>query len=322
MTETPGLPGPLPKPAPPAASFRDYALLHVVVMVWGLTAILGKLITLEPGVLTAWRTGLAAVTLYAVLIFRREALPHWRASLIILGTGLLIGLHWFLFFLSGRLGTVSGSLAGASTMALWIALLEPVMVRGRRWSGAEALLAAGVAAGVMIIQFSDRGLLTGILAAGVASVFSIINARLVQRYSPFVITALEMTSACALCVVGSALLAEKGVPLKILPSAADWPWVLILALLCTVFAYSACVWLQRRVTPFSIGMASNLEPVYGMGLAPLVFGAIEHQPLRFYVGSAVIIGFVILHTALTNRRMANPPALQPDSSPATGSDGG
>lgn len=71
---------------------------------------------------------------------------------------------------------------------------------------------------------------------------------------------------------------------------------------CLLPAYSACVWLQRRVSAFSLGMAGNLEPVYGIALATLVFGAAEAQPLRFYRGSGVIIGCVLGHTFLTSRQ--------------------
>ncbi len=280
---------------------RDYIVLHIVVLAWGLTAILGKLIALDPLVLTAWRTGISAVALFLFLAARGTVWPSGREVAVLLGTGLLIGVHWFLFFLSARLGTVSGSLAGVSTLALWVALLEPLMVRGRRWSWLEGLLALGVTGGVAIIQFTDKGLLTGILSVGVAAVFSIINGRLVQRHSPLVITAFEMTSACALCVGGGLLFPAPG-GTSWWPSAADWPWLLTLALVCTVFAYSACVWVQRRISAFSVGMASNLEPIYGMILAPLVFGAVEHQPVRFYVGAAVIIGFVVLHTVLSQQR--------------------
>jgi len=285
------------------ATGRDYVLLHFIILIWGITAVLGKLISLSPAVLTAWRTGLAALSLFLILSVRGVVWPGWREIGVMLATGLLIGLHWFLFFLGGRLGTVSGSLAGASTMALWVALLEPLMLRNRRWSGSEALLAAGVTGGVMVIQFSDHGLITGILAAGVASIFSIINSQLVKRHPAMLITALEMTSACLLCTLGAWLIRPAS-GLVWWPAPQDWPWLLVLALLCTVFAYSVCVWMQQRVSPFSLGMASNLEPVYGMLLAPLVFGVVEHQPLRFYLGSGVIIGFVVLHTWLTTRRQS------------------
>ncbi len=284
------------------AGVRDFLLLHLIVLVWGLTAILGKLVTLDPAVLTAWRTGIAAAALGGFLLVKRAPWPGWSQVSIMLATGLLIGLHWFLFFLSGRLGTVSGSLAGASTMALWVALLEPLMIRGRRWSVAEGLLALGVTGGVMIIQFQDRGLLVGIIAAAVAAVFSIINGRLVRRHSALVITAVEMTSACALCVMG-AWLGMPATGLRWWPTPAEWLWVLLLALVCTVFAYSACVWVQRRVSAFTVGMASNLEPIYGMALAPLVFGVVEHQPLRFYLGAAVIIACVATHTVITRRKL-------------------
>lgn len=285
----------------PQARAWDYLLLHGIVVIWGITAVLGKLITLSPAVLTAWRTGLAAVALFGILALKREPWPERRVIWQMLGTGLLIGLHWILFFLGGRLGTVSASLAGASTMALWIALLEPIMVPGRRWRGPEALLALGVTGGVMIIQFSDQGLLTGILAALVAAVFSIINGQLVSKHSALVITAWEMTSACALCVAAALLVAPAGLA-GWWPSHTDWPLLLVLALVCTVFAYSACVWLQRRVSAFSLGMAGNLEPVYGIALATLVFGAAEEQPLRFYLGAAVIISCVLGHTFLTSRQ--------------------
>ena len=301
---------------------RDSLVLHLVVLIWGLTAILGKLITLDPAVLTAWRTGIAAITLFVILTIRRQQWPDRRAAGIMLATGLLIGLHWFLFFRSARLGTVSSSLAGVSTMALWVALLEPLIIRGRRWSWAEGFLAGGVTLGVLIIQVRlnpgmngltfgdggrvlDSGLFTGILAALVAALFSIINGRLVQRHPALVITGVEMVSACALCVTGAWLFPPAD-GLHWWPTAGDWPWVLMLALVCTVFAYSACVWVQRRVSAFSVGMVSNLEPVYGMALAPLVFGAVEHQPIQFYVGAAVIISCVAAHTMMANRKPAKP----------------
>lgn len=299
-------------PLPPRPGIRDYLMLHFIVLIWGITAILGKLITLEPGVLTAWRTGLAALTLFLILAVRGEQWPAWRDAGAMLATGLLIGFHWFLFFLSGRQGTVSGTLAGASTLALWVALLEPLLIRGRRWSWAEAGLAAGVSCGVVLLlvrvdpasgsltvgdgkPFSGNGLFTAIWAAGVAALFSIINARLIRRHSALVITAYEMTGACAICTIGSWLLTPAG-GVAWWPTPSDWVWLLALALVCTVFAYAACVEVQRRVSTFSLGMASNLEPVYGMVFAPLVFGAVEHQSLLFYLGTAVIIGCVVVHT--------------------------
>jgi drug/metabolite transporter (DMT)-like permease len=107
----------LADPGRPGAAGRHYLVLHLVVLIWGITAVVGKLITLDPAVLTAWRTGIAAVALGMLILIRKERWPGRRDLGVMLATGLLIGAHWFLFFLSGRLGTVSGSLVGAATLA-------------------------------------------------------------------------------------------------------------------------------------------------------------------------------------------------------------
>lgn len=290
----------MPSPARP----RDYLVLHAVVLVWGITAILGKCITLGPVALTAWRTGIAGLILFLILWLRKQPMPAPRGMAAMVGTGLLLGLHWYLFFLGARVGSVSGSLAGISTLALWVALLEPVLIRGRRWSWAEGILALGVVLGVVMIQFNDRGLITGILAAAVAALMAIINARLTLHYDAMVITAFEMLGAFLVCSTALAIPALGGAPQVWWPVPGDWLWILLLAVLCTVVVFPVCVWVQRRVSAFSVGMATNLEPIYGMLLAPLVFGAAERQTLRFYQGSAVIIGVVLLHTVLTQRQAA------------------
>lgn len=284
------------------ARWTDLALLQVVVLVWSLTAILGKLIALEPAVLVLWRTLLAAVSMGALTLCAGGTLrarPGDAARMT--AAGLLLGLHWCLFFLGGRVGAVSVSLAGLATIPLWVALLEPLLVRGRRWSRAELALAAGVLTGVGVIRFSDQGLLTGILAALTAALLSIVNGRLTLRHPARVITFYEMTGALAFCAVVA--LATRGAPSPEhwLPAPSDWPPLLTLSLLCTVFAFSLCVKLQQRISAFSLGMATNLEPVYGMAMAPLLLGAGETQTPRVYLGAAIIIGCAVIHGWLTTR---------------------
>lgn len=298
----------MPPSSPPAAAAPgrvragDYALLHVIVLVWGLTAILGRLISLEPVVIVVWRTGMAAVVMAAMAMAKRQVWPSGRELWPVLGGGVLIGAHWVLFFLSGRVGAVSVGLAGLSTLALWVAVLEPIFIRGRRWHWEEGLLAGGVAGGVLLIDFSNRGLLVGVAAAALAAGLAVVNARLVRRHAALVISAIEMGTASVVCAGAALLLPPPAGGWQWWPQPGDWGWLLALSLVCTVFAFTACVEVQKRVSAFSVGMASNLEPLYGMVLAPLVFGAGEHQPLRFYLGSAVIIGFVALHTGMAARR--------------------
>ena len=107
-----------------------------------------------------------------------------------------------------------------------------------------------------------------------------------------------MISAALFCTVLALTLSR---PAQWLPAPADWPPLLTLALLCTAGAFSVCVWLQRRVPAFTIGIAGNLEPVYGMILAALVFGSAEVMGPSFYAGAAIIIGCVIFHAAAGRR---------------------
>jgi len=298
----------------PAVTTRDHLILQGIVLVWGITAILGKWISLEPEMLVTWRTGIAAVTLglWFSVRGRKVGIDLWARRALL--NGCLIGLHWYLFFLAVRLGNVSVAITGLATCALWVALLEPLVVRGRRLHVRECLLALAVTGGVALVAGSDDVplpcLLTGIAAAAVAALFSIFNARIVQHLPALTMTFYEMVSAALFCAVLSMVTLRPLSWETCLPLPADWLPLLTLSLLCTVGAFSVCVWLQRRVPAFTIGLAANIEPVYAMILAALIFGDSEVMGLRFYSGAAIIIGCVVFHT-LTGRargRRAGDPA--------------
>lgn len=293
----------------PAVTVRDHLILQVIVLVWGITAVLGKLISLEPEAVVIWRTGIAALVLGLWLLAarRRAGSGVWERRALF--NGCLIGLHWYLFFLAPRLGNVSVALTGLATCALWVALLEPLVVRGRRVHLREILLAIAVSGGVALVAGSDdvplACLMTGIAAAAVAALFSIFNSRIVQHLPAFTMTFYEMLSAALFCTALSLVTLRPLHMEEWLPAASDWLPLLTLALLCTVGAFSVCVWLQRRVPAFTIGLAANIEPVYGMIIAAAVFGASEVMNLRFYAGAAIIIGCVIFHTLTGQARSAS-----------------
>jgi drug/metabolite transporter (DMT)-like permease len=246
---------------------------------------------------------------------RKMTLDVWSKRALL--NGCLIGLHWYLFFLAARLGNVSVAITGAATSALWVALLEPLVVRERKRHWPECVLALVVTGGVALVAGSDDVpmpcLLTGILAAAVAALFSIFNARIVQHLPAVTMSFYEMLSATAFCAVLSMATAGPLTASTWLPKAVDWWPLLTLSLLCTVFAFSVCVWLQKRVPAFTIGLAANIEPVYGMLLAAAVFGATEVMGIRFYTGAAIIIGCVVFHTLSGRKRSATVFAGPPEA---------
>lgn len=280
----------------------DFFRLHFIVILFGFTGILGKLITLPAVEMVFYRTLLAALGMALFLLFTRRSARVSTPDLIaLLLTGVIVGLHWLTFFLSGRIANVSVSLVGFATASFWTALLEPVINR-TRLNLFELLLGLFVLGGLAIIFGSDfqysAGLWIGILSGLSCAIFALINARLVARVEPFTITFYEMISAMISVAVFFPFYREfwaEGKQLRLAATPMDWVWILILAWLCTVYAYSAAVELFKRISVFLFQLTLNLEPVYGILMALVVFGENERMSLSFYAGAFVIFCAVVAY---------------------------
>lgn len=293
---------PLPKP-----TFADYLHLHFLVLIWGFTAILGKLINpqLSRISLTFFRTLLAAVGLAVVLWLWKEwrrvpANDRWA----MLGVGVIMGLHWLTFFGSAHVSSASVCLAGMSTTSLFTSLLEPLFAR-RRVRPLEIFLSLLVIAGLyLIFRFEvdqSLGLGLALVSAFLAALFTIANSRFVRRHNALLITFYEMNGATVAMLLGLAGVAFTGglTAKEVIPQSTDWLWLGILAFVCTVYAYSAGVHLLRKVSPFTLNLTINMEPVYGMVLAYFILN--ERMTAGFYAGSVVILLAVIIYPMLNNR---------------------
>lgn len=274
---------------------RDHLKLHLVVLAWGFTAILGRLIDLPAVQLVVWRTLLAALGLYGVArMFRVSVRLPAAATAVLLGTGTLIGVHWILFFMAAKVSNATISVAGLPTTILWCSLLEAAFVPGKRLRWYEVVLGLMMVAAVwLILQFEFRysfGLLLSLASAAVGSVFAVLNSRLVRHHHFSVISFYQMSGGCLVT-----LLAVPFMESWTAPGAADLGWLLILSLVCTVYAYTAYVELLRRLSVFTINLVYNLEPVYGILLAAMILH--EHHSLspQFYAGTGVIVLSVLAH---------------------------
>lgn len=286
---------------------KDYLTLHFIVLIWGFTAILGLLIDIPSVEVVFFRTFIASIGLWVVLKFWKRSLkiPSKKDFLIILGTGALIAIHWILFFLSARISNASVCLAGMATCSLWTSLIEPVS-QGRKIKGFEVLLSiiAFIGIGVIFnVEFDYlSGLLTAVLSAFIASVFTVINGRLTKTYDPYVITFYEMVGACLATVMFFPIYRTYFVDtLSLNPTAQDWVYLGLLAIVCTVYAYSISVELMKRLSAFSINLVVNLEPVYGIILALIIFGDSEEMSPGFYLGTLLILTSVLLYPLLNRR---------------------
>jgi len=282
---------------------KDYLLLHFIVLIWGGTAILGLLISLPSLELVFYRTLLATGGVTLIMVAKKVPLVIAPKEVLqIIGVGVLISLHWILFFWSAKVSTASVCLAGMATTSLWTAFIDP-LVNKKAVKLYEVALGLLVISGLVVIfQFESGYVLGLVMAVGSAflsALFSVLNGRLTQRHNPYQITLYEMGAASL-------------VALAFLPTYAyfnestiqwawkgdDWFWLLILAGVCTVYAFSVSVELMKRLPVFSINLTINLEPVYGIILAVVIFGEKEKMTDQFYLGTGIILISVLMYPIL------------------------
>ncbi|WP_276498130.1 DMT family transporter [Pontibacter litorisediminis] len=286
---------------------KDFIELHFVIFLWGFTAILGKLITIPAVELVALRTLITALAL-AAIIYRRGT-PFWvgrETMLKLMAVGIVIAAHWILFFAAARVSSVSISLVGLSTSSLWTAFLEPLFNKGKV-KPHEIFLALLVIMGLYIIFQHETsfdsvlGISMAIGAALLGSIFTIINANLVKKIPSTTITMYEMGGACLGTVlffpIYTLYFTESG-SLNFAMTSMDWVYLLVLALACTVYAYTASVRLMQRISAYTVNLTVNLEPVYGIILAWFIFNEGEQMSQGFYTGAAVILLSVFIYPVL------------------------
>lgn len=275
---------------------RDYLKLHLVVVAWGFTAILGKLIDMPAVEMLVWRTVLAALGFWFVARWQKVSLQLTAAQagrMLLLGG--LLGAHWILFFISARLSTASVCLAAMPTAMVWCSLIEPWINGTRRWRPLELIVGAVIVGAVWLIYEVEfrywLGFSVGLAAAVLAAFFSVISKQIVARTHYAVLGTYQMSGAALVSVIGWLWL-EKGHITP--PGWDDVLWLLLFASICTVWAYAGYMEVLRRLSMFTVNVIYNMEPIYGILLAALVFGSEEFMSRGFYLGAALIIGSVLL----------------------------
>jgi drug/metabolite transporter (DMT)-like permease len=289
------------------ASSSDYFKLHFIVFLWGFSAILGKLVTVPAVELVFYRSIFAAAGMAAVIAATRGS---FRVSPRDLGYMLLIGfivaLHWLTFFGSARVSNVSVSLVGFATNSLWAAVLEPWFNK-TKFKKYEIVLGLVVLFGLYVIFSFDFqykwGLFLGVVAGFTSALFSVFNSRLVKRVAPRSITFYEMIGVFISTGLFLPLYEFSGATeeLHLVPSWMDLFYIAVLAGVCSVYAYTVAVELMKRVSVFMIQLTLNLEPVYGIIMAVIIFGQQEKMNANFYIGTIIILGAVALYPLVKKR---------------------
>jgi drug/metabolite transporter (DMT)-like permease len=277
----------------------------LIVFIWGFTAILGALISLDALPLV-WFRMLFAVGFIAVFIYFKK-LPlrvSKKAFLQFIFAGLIIALHWFTFFKAIKVSNVSVTLACLSTGAFFASLLEPILY-GKKIVWYEVFLGILVICGLYIIFNVEgnywEGIILALISAFLSALFAVINSKFVKEHDATVISFYELSGGVfffsILLLFGNSFNADF-----FQLTTKDFVYLLILSSVCTDYAFIASTAVMKFLSPYTVMLTINLEPIYGIILAMLIFKEKEQMSFEFYIGALIILFTVLLNVIIKGRK--------------------
>lgn len=289
----------------PSDNLKSYLHLHLIVFIWGFTAVLGALISLDALPLV-WFRMLFAVGFVAIYIyFKKLSLKiSTKTFLQFIFAGLLIALHWFTFFHAIKISNISITLACLSTGAFFTSLLEPILY-GKKIVWYEVFFGLLVVFGLYIIFKVEGnyfwGMLTALSSAFLSALFAVINSKFVKEHDAVVISFYELSGGVVFFTF-LLLFAHSFSPDFFILSSKDFLYLMILSSVCTAYAFIASTSIMKFLSPYTVMLTINLEPIYGIILAVLVFKEKERMSFEFYIGACIILLTVILNGIIKSRK--------------------
>jgi drug/metabolite transporter (DMT)-like permease len=294
------MPGADVSPMPP--SRKALLQIHFCVVIWGFTAILGKLISLPAFALVWWRMFLVVLALALVPAFWRGLRQmNLRTRCIFACIGVVVALHWVSFYAAIKLANASVAATCMGVAPIIMAVIEP-WITSKRFDPRELLIGVAAIPGVMLVVGGTPhgmrlGIAVGILSAFLVAVFGSLNKRYVEAGEPLAVTGLELAAGTAFLTVLALAFGGEAVRLPI-PEGHDAVLLLVLSIGCTLLPFALSLVALRKLSAFSAQLAVSLEPVYAVVLAMLLLGEQRELGLQFYAGLVIILGSVFVHAAL------------------------
>ncbi len=296
--------------------------MHIAVLLWGFTGVLGLAISVDAPALVWYRTLFTALIMAMILFYRKEWTRIAKRDMItLISVGCLMGLHWVAFYGAIKFANASIALVCLSTASVFTSMLDPLVNKGK-YNLFELFLGLLALVGVYLIyQFQDfyaKGIAFGVVAAILSSVFTVLNKRVAHKYPARVMVFYEMSAGWLLVSVMIGVLfaggaqhylaspGNAGGAMTLIPHGLDWLWLLLLSLCCTVWAQSLALNALKKLSSFTVTLSVNLEPVYGIILAFIFYNENKQLSWGFYAG----VGLILLSVALQMIRLLRP-ALSP-----------
>lgn len=285
------------------SKLKNYLLLHFIVFIWGFTAILGKLITIEAIPLVWYRMLIAVIFICIYFLVEKKSfnVPR-KAVLKFFITGAIIAVHWITFFKAIKVSNVSVALVTMSTGAFFTALLEPIFFK-RRINPLEMIMGLLVIVGLYIIfNFESQyslGIIYALISASLSALFAVLNGIFIKEYEADTISLYQLLFGVVVVTIYLGVTGSFTTEFFVLESS-DWLYLILLGSICTAYAFIASVKVMKYLTPYTVMLTINLEPIYAIVLALIVFGDTEQMNVEFYYGAFIVLFVVLLNGILKN----------------------
>jgi len=283
---------------------KNYLHLHFLVFIAGFTATLGELITVKAVPLVWFRMLIAGILMFGYINIRKINFAiSLKTFLKFVVAGIVIAMHWITFFEAIKQSNISITLAMFSTGAFFASFIEPLFFK-RRIILYEIVFGILVIIGVWLIVQAElkyiNGIILGLISALFSTLFAVINGKLVERHSASVISFYEFLSGVLFITIFIAIFGSGFSTDFFKLNDSDWKYLIILGSICTAYAFIASVYIMKQITPYTVVLTYNMEPIYGITLAILLFPMQEKMSSGFYIGALIIFSTVILNGILKN----------------------
>lgn len=287
---------------------KAFLYMHLSILLWGLTGVLGKGIQLQTGLLVWYRMIITVISMFAfILLTGRSMRINIPDFFKLCGIGTTLMIHWLFFYGAIKYSNVSIALTMLASQGLFTAIIEPI-VRKKKFRWDELLFSITAIVGISLVfqveQIYAMGMFFGLMAAFVGAFFNILNKDMVSKHSPIIVSFYEIAAGLTVLTAFMPVYIHYAQPDKLLPSQLDWILLLILGVLCTHVTILLSLQALKYLDVFTLNLSINLEPIYTITLAFLIFHENKQLHLGFFIGAGIIMLSVVLEAYFQARRTA------------------
>lgn len=284
---------------------KAFTQLHLAVFLAGFTGILGRLISFNEGMIVWYRLLFTAVTMWILFGCLKKIQKISVPAILKIGSvGFIAAMHWVTFYGSIKYSNVSVALVCFSAISFFTALFEPLILRKKiNWT--EMFLGLMTMAGIYIIFHFDTqyktGIIIGLISAVLAALFPIYNRQFLKHTNVETMLAWQQTGGLITLSILLPFYLQQFPVESFLPGLEDFLWLLVLSWFCSVIAFQLSSSALKRLSAFTVNLTYNLEPVYGILLAFIVYKENKLLSKWFYTGFAIIAAALVIHIIILVR---------------------